>query len=85
MKKFKSVFKIDFTTTKEATDFYFNMLRHGDIKTAREETRKRYGLATVHIMAATDKNAIEKFNREFNKNYDLTYTNYECVICGNTL
>ena len=85
MKKFKSVFRIDFTTTKEATNYYFNLLRTGDIKTAREETRKKYGLATVHIVAATDENAIRKFNKEFNPDNNLTYTNYETVICGNTI
>ena len=86
MKKFKSVFKIDFTTSQAATDLYFNLLRHGDIKEAREEVRKRYGLATVHIVAATAENALKKWAKEFNDGpEELTYTNYETVICGNTI
>lgn len=86
MTKYKSVFKIDFTTTPEATNYYFNLLRNGDIKTARENTRKKYGLATVHIVAATDENALRKFKKEFETDETgLTYVSYETVVCGNTI
>lgn len=86
MKKFKSVFKIDFTTSQEATDLYFNILRHGNITEAREAVRSRYGLATVHIVAATAENALAKWAREFNEgSQELTWTNYETIVCGNTI
>lgn len=86
MRKYKSVFRIDFTTSSEATNYYFNLLKSGDIKKAREKTREKYGLATVHIVAATAENALRKFHKEFNTyENNLTYTNYETVICGSCI
>ena len=89
MKKInKSVFRIDYQMDK-AAEYFNNLLFENGLTRAeaREETRKKYGFYTVHVVATTQENAIRKFEREFLdevNNNGLTWLDIECVICGAT-
>jgi hypothetical protein len=67
MKKFKNLYRIDFTTTEEATSL-FKTLWINRLYTnteAKEEVRKRYGFATVHMVAASWESANRRFENTF--------------------
>lgn len=89
MKKInKSVFRIDYQMD-EAAEYFNNLLFEEGMTTtaAKEETRKKYGFYTVHVVAATQESAIKKFEREFLdevNNNGLTWMTIETVICGAT-
>lgn len=84
----KSVFKIDYVLN-EAAEYFYNLLfdKGATRKEAKEETRKKYGFYTVHVVATTQENAIKKFEREFLdevNNNGLTWMTIETVIHGAT-
>lgn len=89
MKKInKSVFRIDYTMD-EAAEYFNNLLFEKGMTTtaAKEETRKKYGFYTVHVVATTQENALRKFEREFLdevNNNGLTWMTIDTIICGAT-
>lgn len=80
---FKSVFKIDFATSEEATSLFCNCLKQGmDAMKAREEVRKPFGFGTVYIVATTEEKARAKFSSKFPNDFAMVV---ECVICGGVI
>lgn len=80
---FKSVFKIDFATSKEATDLFCDCLKQGmNAKEAREEVRKPYGFGTVYVVATTEEKARARFIINFPDDFAMVV---ECVICGGVI
>lgn len=80
---FKSVFKIDFATSEEATNLFCDCLKQGmNVLEAREEVRKPYGFGTVYVVATTEEKARAKFSNKFPNDFAMIV---ECVICGGVI
>ena len=89
MRKLKSVYKIDFATSRAELNFYNNLFYGGTTRdAARQATQNIYGYKYIHVVANNKNDALKKFNKFFEneiENKGYCYLTIDTVALENAI